>query len=73
MFGAVTDLLATQSDFPPIGDHQYSQGDSADSFIPTRSGPIDACDRLMWPEKEFPDVVHPSASCDPPPEHGGGR
>lgn len=67
----VSDLLVRQSEFPSIGGNQYSQDDSAQGYTAARRGPIDACDRLMWPAKEYPDVVHRSAYYDPPPEHGG--
>jgi hypothetical protein len=68
---SVTDLLARPSDFPPIGDNRYDLSDPSQNHIPARSGPLDACDRLMWPEKEYPDLVHRSAYYDPPSEHGG--
>ncbi|MCW2625563.1 hypothetical protein, partial [Mycobacterium sp.] len=55
---SVTDLLARPTDFPPIGDNRYDLSDPSQNYIPARSGPIDACDRLMWPEKEYPDLVH---------------
>ncbi|WP_179475846.1 hypothetical protein [Mycolicibacterium vinylchloridicum] len=68
---SVTDLLAKSSDFPHIGDNRYVISDLSRSSSPDRKGALDACDKLMWPEKEYSDLVFQSAYYSPPPEHGG--